>query len=123
LYEPDCIWLGAHAVNDEAVLPESIAPLEVNTTLFELVERTKFTEVAPVNWAPVMSISLVDGHAIVVDVDAFSEMIDGTGGSNAQLSTVNVVPHDELPSGEQLDAEIVLGKSSKSTTAWRKGSA
>jgi hypothetical protein len=65
-----------------------------------------------------MSISLADGHELDgVATDA----IDGTAAPNAQLNTVNVVPHVELPSGEQLDAEIVLGKSSNWTTAWRKG--
>src|SRR5579863_6174662 len=68
-----------------------------------------------------MSISLDDVHNAVVDAVAVTVVIVGTGGEKAQLTTVNVVPHVELPCGEQFDAAIVLGKSSKSTTAWRKG--
>ena len=119
---PDFIWLVAHATSDVAVLllPPSNDPVYEKTTLLE-PGGMKFTEVASVNWAPVISISLDDVHNEVVDAVAVTLVTDGTGGSNAQLTTENVVPHVELPSGEQLDAAIVLGKSLKSTTAWRMG--
>jgi len=101
---PDFIWLGAHADKDPSAPPDSTDA--VKTTLFAL-DWTTLTDVAPVNWAPWMSISLVDAHDELADSRAVAT--DGTGGLNAQLSTVNVVPHVELPCGEQLDAAIVLG--------------
>jgi len=75
-----------------------------------------FTEVAPVKLAPVMLISIAEGHTEALTADAVAAVTDGTDTPNAQLKTVNVVPQVVLPCGEQLAAEIVLGKSSNSTT-------
>jgi hypothetical protein len=113
---PDFIWLGAHADRFPSVPPDSTDAVKI--TLFAL-DRTTLTNVAPVNWTPVTSISLVDAHDELADSPTVAT--DGTGAPNAQLTTENVVPHVELPCGEQLDAAIVLGKSSKSTTTWRNG--
>ena len=80
-----------------------------------------FTEEAPVKLVPVMSISLDEVHCAVVDGDTVMVATDGTNGSNAQLKTVKVVPHVVLLSGKQLSTEILVGKSSNSTTASRNG--
>jgi hypothetical protein len=65
-----------------------------------------FTEVAPVKLTPLMSISL---DVAQEEDGTLTAVIDGTDTPNAQLKTVNVVPHVALLSGEQLDAEILLG--------------
>ncbi len=112
---PVFIWLGAHTATAPGVATRMSVP--VKTTLLVLAfDRATFTEVAPLNWAPVIWISTFDGHD-ATPLSVASAVIDGTDAPKAQLKTVNVVPQVVLPSGEQLAAEMVLGKSSNSTTA------
>ena len=68
-----------------------------------------------------MSISLDGVHVEVGNGVAPTVVTVGTTASNAQLRIVNLVPHVVLASGEQLDCEMVLGKSSNCTIACRKG--